>query len=170
MPRQKKSRKVGKIGTTKTSSNVRKSAEKRLKKPKGKPAGSRNSESINAVENGSPNKSKDPRHGSKKPIELVVVKSATKAATKTKIRHFSPTQELAEIEQDITLSALLEKEDAGGKISREEQHFMDTKLARHKELCEMLGLSDEPEESDNTDSSSSMYDGLDALNIDDFKN
>ncbi|MEP1554225.1 MAG: Der GTPase-activating protein YihI [Paraglaciecola sp.] len=169
MPRQKKSRKVGKIGTTKTSSNVRKPTEKRLKKPKGKPAGSRNSESITTVGIGSSNISKDPRHGSKKPIELVVVKSTTKAATKTKIRHFSPAQELAELEQDMTLSMLLEKEDAGGKITREERHYMDIKLARHKELCEILGLSDATEELDNTTSSSSMYDGLDALNIDDFK-
>ncbi|MEP0355530.1 Der GTPase-activating protein YihI [Paraglaciecola sp.] len=169
MPRQKKSRKVGKIGTPKTSSNVRKPTEKRLRKAKGKPAGSRNSESIIAVDSGSSIKSKDPRHGSKKPIELVVVKNAANVVKKSKIRHFSPAQELAELEQDVTFSALLEKEEVGGKISREEQQYMDTKLARHKELCEMLGLSEEPEEIESTNSLSNMYSDLDALNIDDFK-
>ncbi|MFT2092821.1 Der GTPase-activating protein YihI [Paraglaciecola sp. 2405UD69-4] len=169
MPRQKKSRKVGQIGTPKTTTNVRKPTEKRIKKPKGKPAGTRNSEVIISKDSGKLHVSKDPRHGSKKPIQLVEVKSAPKAAPKAKIRSFSPAQELAELEQDVKLSILLEKEETGTKITREEQQYMNEKLARHKVLCELLGLTDDENEKTNNENSSNLYNDLDAFNIDDFK-
>ena len=95
MARQKKSRKVGKIGVAKTPSNVRKPTEKRVKKHLGKPAGSRNNEAL--TDNQGPKKvNKDPRHGSKKPVSLIVETKEQKSASK-KIKYFSPTQELAAI-------------------------------------------------------------------------
>ena len=70
MARLKKSRKVGKIGISKTPSNVRKPTEKRDKKHLGKPAGSRNNEALTTKQD---NKkvNKDPRHGSKKLVIML---------------------------------------------------------------------------------------------------
>ncbi|WP_339724061.1 Der GTPase-activating protein YihI [uncultured Paraglaciecola sp.] len=168
MARQKKSRKVGKIGVSKTPSNVRKPNEKRVKKHLGKPAGSRNNEAI--TENQGPKKvNKDPRHGSKKPVSLIV-ESKTQKSEPKKVKYFSPTQELAAIEQDTRLAALLDKIDLGKKISREDQQFVDKTLARHKVLCDLLGLNDEAEEpKESSDELNDLYSKFEAIDINDFK-
>jgi hypothetical protein len=172
MARQKKSRKVGKIGISKTPSNIRKPTEKRVKKHLGKPSGSRNNEAL-TVKQESEKGNKDPRHGSKKPVSLVAETKVQKAAA-TKVKYFSPTQELAAIEQDPRLATLLEKIDLGKKIAREDQHYVDQTLARHKVLCEMLGLTEEPEKPEKPIKSSEpqtdLYSQFESINIDDFKN
>lgn len=168
MARQKKSRKVGKIGISKTPSNVRKPTEKRTKKHLGKPAGSRNNEALTVKQ--APKKvNKDPRHGSKKPVSLVAEVKEQKTSVK-KVKYFSPTQELAAIEQDPRLADLLDKIDLGKKISREEQQYVDQTLARHKVLCEMLGLTDEPEKpKESTEQQTDLYSQFEAIDINDFK-
>lgn len=170
MPRQKKSRKVGKIGVAKTSSNVRKPTEKRVKKHLGKPAGSRNNESMTTQSSPTKKVIKDPRHGSKKPINLIVDTHEQKPASK-KTKYFSPTQELAAIEQNPRLSSLLDKIDLGKNITQEDQHFVDQTLARHKVLCDMLGLTDEPAEATQTsDQETDLFSEFESININDFKN
>ena len=168
MARQKKSRKVGKIGITKTPSNVRKPTEKRVKKHLGKPAGTRNNEALTVKQD--PKKlNKDPRHGSKKPVSLFVETKEQKSAAK-KVKFFSPAQELEAIEQDTRLAALLDKIDLGKKITREDQHYVDQTLAIHKVLCNMLGLKDEPEKSnESSEQQTDLYSQFEAINIDDFK-
>ena len=168
MARQKKSRKVGKIGITKTPSNVRKPTEKRVKKHLGKPAGTRNNEALTVKQD--PKKlNKDPRHGSKKPVSLFVETKEQKSAAK-KVKFFSPPQELEAIEQDTRLAALLDKIDLGKKITREDQHYVDQTLARHKVLCDMLGLKDEPEKpKESSEQQTDLYSQFEAINIDDFK-
>ena len=168
MARLKKSRKVGKIGTSKTPSNIRKPTEKRDKKHLGKPAGSRNNEALTTKQD---NKkiNKDPRHGSKKLVSLIAETKEQKTASK-KIKYFSPTQELAAIEQDSRLASLLEKLDIGKNITREDQYFVDLTLARHKILCDLLGLTDKPDHSDDTsEKQTDLYSQFEAINIDDFK-
>jgi ribosome assembly protein YihI (activator of Der GTPase) len=168
MARQKKSRKVGKIGISKTPSNVRKPTEKRVKKHLGKPAGSRNNEAL-TVDQDSNKINKDPRHGSKKPVSLIAETKAQKSASKT-VKYFSPTQELAAIEQDPRLATLLDKIDLGKKIAREEQHYVNQTLARHKVLCEMLGLTEEPEKSiKSSEQQTDLYSQFESININDFK-
>lgn len=168
MARQKKSRKVGKIGISKTQSNVRKPTEKRVKKHLGKPAGSRNNEAI--TDSQSPKKIiKDPRHGSKKPVSLIAEPKDQKSEPK-KVKYFSPTQELAAIEQDQRLAALLDKIDLGKKITREDQQYVDQTLARHKALCDLLGLKDDVEKSDEeTEQQNDIYSQFEAIDINDFK-
>jgi ribosome assembly protein YihI (activator of Der GTPase) len=169
MARQKKSRKVGKIGVTKTSSNVRKPTEKRVNKPLGKPAGSRNNESMITQQPTTKKVSKDPRHGSKKPVSLVAEKDELQTAVK-KVKYFSPAQELAAIEQDPRLAKLLDNIDLGKAVSREDQQFVDKTLARHKILCDMLGLSDEPEApQDSSEPQTDLYSQFEAIDINDFK-
>lgn len=170
MARQKKTRKVGKIGVSKTQSNVRKPTEKRVKKPLGKPAGSRNNESLTTSKSEVSKVNKDPRHGSKKPVSLVADKNLVKVATK-KETFFSPAQELAAIEKDPRLATLLEKVDAGKAIAKEEQLFLDRTLARHKVLCDLLGLADEEESVDEiTKEPTDLYSQFESIDINDFKN
>lgn len=168
MARQKKSRKVGKIGISKTPSNVRKPTEKRVKKHLGKPAGSRNNEALTVKQD--PKKvNKDPRHGSKKPVSLIAETKEHKSAAK-KVKYFSPTQELAAIEQDPRLATLLDKIDLGKKVSREDQHYVDQTLARHKILCDILGLTDEPEkQKESSEEQTDLYSQFEAIDINDFK-
>lgn len=168
MARQKKSRKVGKIGVTKTSSNVRKPTEQRVKKHLGKPAGSRNNEALTVKQD--PKKvNKDPRHGSKKPISLFAETKEQKTAAK-KVKYFSPNQELAAIEQDPRLATLLDKIDLGKKITKEDQHYVDQTLVRHKVLCDMLGLSDEPDKpKESPEQQTDLYSQFEAIDINDFK-
>jgi ribosome assembly protein YihI (activator of Der GTPase) len=168
MARQKKSRKVGKIGIAKTPSNVRKPTEKRVKKHLGKPAGSRNNEALTVKQD--PKKAnKDPRHGSKKPVSLIAETKEQKLASK-KVKYFSPTQELEAIEQDPRFSDLLDKIELGKKISREDQHFVDKTLARHKVLCDMLGLSDDAEKpTEASEQQTDLYSQFEAIDINDFK-
>jgi ribosome assembly protein YihI (activator of Der GTPase) len=168
MARQKKSRKVGKIGISKTPSNVRKPTEKRVKKHLGKPAGSRNNEALTVNQN-LKKINKDPRHGSKKPISLIVETKEQKSATK-KAKFFSPTQELEAIEQDPRLASLLDKIDLEKKITREEQQFVDQTLARHKILCDMLGRTSEPEKpKQQNEHQTDLYSQFEAIDINDFK-
>ena len=168
MARQKKSRKVGKIGISKTPSNVRKPTEKRVKKHLGKPAGSRNNEALTDNQ-GSKKVNIDPRHGSKKPVSLIAETKDPKSLPK-KIKYFSPTQELAAIEQDPRLATLLDKVDIGKKISREDQQYVDQTLARHKALCELLGLTDEAEKpKESSEQQSDHYSQFEAIDINDFK-
>jgi len=168
MARQKKSRKVGKIGISKTPSNVRKPTEKRVKKHLGKPAGSRNSETLTDNQ-GSKKVNKDPRHGSKKPVSLIAETKEQKSASK-KVKYFSPTQELAAIEQDPRLATLLDKIDLGKKITREDQQYVDQILARHKVLCDMLGLTDEAEQPKvSSEQQTDLYSQFEAIDINDFK-
>ena len=168
MARQKKSRKVGKIGISKTPSNVRKPTEKRVKKHLGKPAGTRNNEAL-IVKQDAKKVNKDPRHGSKKPVSLFAETKQQKTAAK-KVKYFSPTQELEAIEQNPRFADLLDKIDLGKKIAGEDQHFVDQTLARHKVLCDILGLTDEPEKpKESSEQQTDLYSQFEAIDINDFK-
>ncbi|WP_158965333.1 Der GTPase-activating protein YihI [Paraglaciecola sp. L3A3] len=167
MPRKKKSRKVGQIGIPKSSSNTRKPkpAEQRTRKHLGKPAGSRNSEVILNKDSVNNNAPKDPRHGSKKPIDLFPTE--TKKETTSKVKHFSPAKELETIEKDEKLSSLLDKAELGKKLSKEEQNYVDKNLARHKVLCGLLGLDNEEE--DTSEHTADPFTSFESINIDDYK-
>ena len=148
MPRKKKSRKGGLIGTPqlpKAQRKVKVDESKIKRKNFGKPAGSRNNPVQVKL---SPNnvKQQDPRLGSKKPVQLVVEKTETKI--KLKPKHFSPSQELNAIEQDERLASLIEKLDSGARLSREDSEYVDMNMQRHRLLCELLGIADEVEEVD----------------------
>ncbi|MGJ8679874.1 GTPase-activating protein, partial [Paraglaciecola sp.] len=105
MPRKKKSRKVGQIGTPKITSNVRKPKEQRVRKHKGKPAGNRNSEAVISSNSTNTKVQKDPRHGSKKPIDLFADSTKPKkSSTTNKVKHFSPAKELEAIDKDTVLT------------------------------------------------------------------
>ncbi len=162
MPRKKKSRKVGLIGVRKDPNAPRPpKAPKRAKKSTGKPAGNRNSMETSNKPGGQKKQTSDPRIGSKKPVPLVV-----KPTQAEKRKYASPSQELAEIEADERLSSLLDRLDNGSKLSVAEQQYVDERMARYRILCDLLGIAENDETEDDTDS---PLDNIEQLNIDDFK-
>lgn len=167
MPRVKKSRKIGSIGVANsTEKPQRTSSSNKPKKKTGKKSGSRNNHEQNpSAKQSSTNSLVDKRLGSKKPIDLLAQKVTT-----PKVKYFSPAEELEAIENDKKLSKLLLKEDEGKKLSTLEKQFVDERVARHKALCEMLGINLEDDDDDLADTSEedSLFDRLES-NLDQFK-
>ena len=71
------------------------------------------------------------------------------------------------IEDDKRLSQLLDRVDEGKSVSADDQSYIDTKLARHKVLCDLLGIDNEEEQQEDT--FSDPLSDIDAIDIDDFK-
>lgn len=168
MAHKKKSRKVGLIGVRKDP-DYKPSENKsgRVRKPKkGKPAGSRHNVESTSQRSGnaSPTQS-DPRHGSKKPVPLVKAESKNGPAEPQQRKVINPTEELAALEADQRLASLLDKLDEGQSLNREQQAYVDEKVARHGELCEMLGI----DLSEDSDAEGDPLDSLDSIKIDDYK-
>jgi ribosome assembly protein YihI (activator of Der GTPase) len=150
MPRVKKSRKAGPIGiansTDKFGSHKTKSkTPSAVKKDNGRPAGSRNSapttnkKVINAPK-------KDPRIGSTKKIDLTANKQKV---IQPKVKRYStPAQELAALEIDERLAILIDKYDDDQRLTKEEMQYMEDKMARHQVLCDLLGIKDDDDESE----------------------
>ncbi|GGF64605.1 Der GTPase-activating protein YihI [Alteromonas lipolytica] len=162
MAKSRKSRKVGLIGVRKDPDFVHSTSSGRVKKHKGKAPGSRHNVEQKKADKTTVSVNKDPRHGSKKPVPLVKAAAATTNIEKRK--YATPAEELAAIEADDRLASLLDKLDAGKAISKEQQQYVETKMARHKILCELMGISDEEKEDDIDD-----FAALDALKLDDYE-
>lgn len=163
--RSKKSRKVGQIGVRKDPDFKKKrkpdtTSPARSNKHSGNKAGTRNAVESKAKQEKRNPANKDPRHGSKKPIELVKAPVA-KAAVK---KYATPADELAALEADTRLAALLDKLDDDMAISKAEQAYVDEKMARHRIICDLLGITDSDDEEDDD-----PMDRLDAISMDEFK-
>lgn len=148
MTRQKKTRKIGPVGTRSTPKQER---EKKLvenpKKPlkhKGLPPGSRFSHKQGSNQHGQQAgaQPKDPRHGSKKPIALIMPKQSSKPEQP----NLTPAEELALLENDERLQDFLDALDDGEELHAEDQAWVDQQLARFQQLVEILGLDLDDEE------------------------
>jgi ribosome assembly protein YihI (activator of Der GTPase) len=117
-----------------------KSAKSRTKK--GLPSGSRNKPKASLPIINQSKTNKDPRIGSKKPVPLI---EQTPDKPRTEKRYFSPRQELKALEQDTRLNKLLDKLDQQHSLSEDQQQYLDHKLARHRQLCKLLGIHQSPE-------------------------
>jgi ribosome assembly protein YihI (activator of Der GTPase) len=161
MTRKKKSRTSGQIGIRhKPTAEARQERDRPVeskKKGAGLKSGSRNSIQVEA-KTGSGNQNKDPRHGSKKPIALVVTAAEQKLLTpttqpkallaKAKPVEIAPQVELEQIEQDEQLQALLERVEQGEILTGKDAKYFNAKTARHAELLSILGLDDDEEGDD----------------------
>lgn len=170
MGRSKKSRKVGLIGVRKDPdfkpSERRNSEAPRPKKHKGKPAGSRNNVESQSSGGGRRQENKDPRHGSKKPISLEKQQAPNNPTPAVQKRKYAtPEQELAALEADQRLASLLDKLDDDQSITKAEQAYVNEKMARHRVLCDLLGIVEDDDEGDEND----PFDELNAIDINDFK-
>lgn len=141
---RKKSRKVGLIGVRSVPKEQRQSvvSPSKPKKKVGNPSGSRHSAKVDQ-EQSHKTQNRDPRVGSKKAVPLIVEDKPAKQ--KPKQTFFSPKHELEAIENDQQLATLLDKVDNQQTLTPEQQKYVDEKLARHKTLCELLGIVDEEE-------------------------
>ncbi|MCF2828831.1 MULTISPECIES: Der GTPase-activating protein YihI [unclassified Pseudoalteromonas] len=164
MTRKKKTRKVAANGTPRLSKEklqaLRALKEQRSKKTKGKKPGSRNAPEILVKEQSNTTTNKDPRVGSKKPISLVAEPQPTKSNTQpemkrhlqpqvkltTAVETLTPEQELEQLENDERLMALLERHERGELLTGKDAKYFNRGIARHQELCEILGIDDEFEE------------------------
>lgn len=123
---------------------------KRDKKRSGNASGSRANpvtESQKARSGGG--KSSDPRVGSKKPVALgndvVAVKSVKPAKVAKepveKKARLTPQEELAKLENDERLDALLDRLESGEALPAEDQAWLDQTLDRIDVLMEQLGIA-----------------------------
>jgi uncharacterized protein len=159
MTRKKKARTSGQIGLRhKPASEARQERERPVetkKKGAGLKSGSRNSaQADQTAEPG--NKNKDPRHGSKTPIALVVTVAEKKLLSpktepkallaKAKPVEIPPQVELEQIEQDEKLQDLLERMEQGETLTGKDAKYFNAKTARHAELLTLLGLDIEEDE------------------------
>lgn len=117
---------------------------KRLKKRRGLASGSRTQVESANQKNKADAQTKDPRIGSKVPVALVVeAKPKAKPQPKPKAEAkpcLSPEEELAKLENDERLDALLDRIDDGETLSAEDQSYVDQTLDRIDALMEQLGI------------------------------
>ena len=164
MTRQKKSRKIGQIGTRKQDARPTEPTSTRRKKaPKGQKSGHRNSlieETTNSSVAKATSEKKDPKLGSKKKIDLVkqpqvdtkpkVEPKHSSSQPKVKLEKvtpqaLAPEQELAELESDTRLIELAERADRGELLTGKDAKYFNQKMNRYDELVALLGLeTDEP--------------------------
>lgn len=172
MARVKKSRKVGQIGTPSIAKESRKPKSvptTKNKKTKGNKSGTRNNIAETDLKNPSVKKAGgDPRLGSKKPIPLVVDAKSSKSK-QPKPAFFSPKQELQSIEDDQKLSDLLDLVDEGEKLDAKQQAYIDAKLARHKILCDLLGIAPEVEEQKSDQQEDDLFEQFNTIDINKLK-
>ncbi len=184
MSRSKKSRKPGGAPTAKPKLSKVELAnvEKRLRKKTGNKPGNRQQEGK--LENSSDqqlHQNKDPRIGSKKPIELGgSVVQAKKPIKQTKAKQDpiaairvvnaeaeeeqNLAQELENIEADERLQAILAKQEEELALTEQEVDYFNEMMERHQALTEKLAENEEPEDEPNkvdTSSEEDLWDKLD---------
>jgi len=166
MTRQKKSRNAGNNGQRHLPASeirkVREHKDESKKKGAGLKSGNRNSmQDVKSVSSQQQSAKKEPRIGSKKPIalgadaiqdpakDLLLPLQQPKALLKAvKPITLSPAQELAEIEADERLQALLERVEQDEVLTGKDAKYFNSKTARLTALLELLGMTDDDTSSD----------------------
>ena len=140
--------------------------EKKKRKHKGLPTGSRNVDPAEQKK-AAVKEVKDPRIGSRKKIPLMVefVNKPEKGqiikpvAVEEYKSHLSPELELEQLENNEILNQLLDEIEAGKTLSAKDQQFVDECLDRIDELMTELGIQDEDE--DNGDALLRQFETMD---------
>jgi ribosome assembly protein YihI (activator of Der GTPase) len=192
MARTKKSRKPGSAprAQPKLSKVELASVEKRVRKKTGKKPGNRQQEAklINDPDQSS-NQNKDPRIGSKKPIDLggKVKLSQPKQNKPMKVKQdpiaairpvqsdvvdasLSLSQELENIESDERLQSILAKQDSEINLTEDEVNFFNDMMERHQQITEQLDEDEVEEETTSKTSAMSeddLWDKLDNSSLSD---
>jgi len=191
MARTKKSRKPGGAPTAKPKLSKVELAnvEKRVRKKTGKKPGNRQQEAqlVKGSEQNA-NQKKDPRIGSKKPIDLGgSVKPAQPKPAQTKSNkdqdpiaavrsvnndsadvELSLAQELANIEADEQLQAILGKQEDELALTEEEVDYFNNMMDRHQQISTQLDEDSEEETiSPSVTSEDDLWDKLDNSSLSD---
>lgn len=172
---RKKSRKIGKIGVAKsdqTTSHKSPNANERVKKKKGNTSGSRQQQVATSTKSTKKQKV-DPRLGSTKSVDLSKyrnkpspVEPAKPTYSELQLEQFA--NELAQIENDPTLDALLEKQ-ISEPLLDSEQAVVDKLTQRYAELCEILGISEDDGVNVAGEDLDDPLASIDSLSIKDFE-
>lgn len=164
MTRMKRTRTPGQVKSSKGTRETQEQSKERRRKAKRKglaPGSRQNVPELNSKSSGDQAK-KDPRLGSKKPIELVPNAKKSAAQTTKPVKEqgiakvtkvddpelqsgLTAEQELEQLESNERLNSLLDAVDAGKKLDKADAAWLDKTLARHQQLLEQLGLLDEDE-------------------------
>ena len=191
MSRSKKSRKPGGAPTAKPKlSKVElEKVDKRTRKSTGKVAGNRQKEAAPLRNDKSQaTTKKDPRLGSKTPIDLGKIVSkveksrqevAKKEQTLAAVRYvekpeteiITPEQELENIEQDQALLTIIAKQEDEIELSEQEVDYYNEKIGRYEELSAELGVihSEEKEEPSVQATEEDLWNKLDGHDFSDFE-
>ncbi|WP_068547759.1 GTPase-activating protein [Thalassotalea crassostreae] len=194
MSRTKKSRKPGRIKPSSAPASIVGEREPRARKKSGNKAGTR--QTVANVERNPKQETvdKDPRIGSKKPIDLGISLKPQVKKPKAKSEQSAPIaairvaeettqvdqtelleQELLAIESNQELQILAAKVDAGEDVSEQEAELLATSLERYQQIIDQLDLagSDETEqeaiENSASDDEDDLLDKLDDLDLSEFK-
>ena len=128
---------------------------KRQKKHRGNTAGSRTSNKGAAQGSQGGSKNKDPRIGSKTPVQLGVINEPVTRPAKVKVEKptiLTPEAELMLLENDERLDGLLERLEEGETLSKSDKDWVDVTLDRIDTLMEQLGIAyEDDEEEEKTD-------------------
>ena len=133
---------------------------KRQAKRKGLKPGNRQGLETENKAGGSGQGTKDPRIGSRKPVELVaaapvkakpVASKPLKSAEQLEQERLAKLRgqqekELAEIENNERLNSLLDRLDEGLAIAVADEEWLEQMLDRHQELLAELGIEDEDDD------------------------
>lgn len=140
--------------------------EKRKRKHKGLPSGSRHSV---ASDNNKPENTlrQDPRLGSRKKVPLVVefVNKENKAPAK-QYQPMDPVLELERLENNEILNELLDQLEAGKTLKPQDQAFVDECLQRIDELMQQLGMLEDEDDEENAED---LYRTFAHIDINQFK-
>ncbi|MCF1426478.1 MAG: Der GTPase-activating protein YihI [Shewanella sp.] len=151
MSRSRKTRKINENGAKFTPRS--KKADRKIaikKRDTGNKSGSRSNEGTlqQVSANGkSGSQAKDPRHGSKRPVALVLPdqsqQPAAEKAQKPKQPRMTDEQRLLMLEENPRLNELLDMLEEGRDLPATDQKWLDKQLAEIEKLMEILGLSEE---------------------------
>ena len=152
MARSKKTRKGGENGA-KFAPRVKKvdrNAVDGKKSQSGRKSGSRHNEALLKQASDSTSvKSKDARHGSKKPVALTLPTSITKPlVVKPKQPKLTDEQKLLKLEEDPRLNQLLDQLEEGRDLTDTDQKWLNTQLDKIERLMLNLGLTESDETQD----------------------
>jgi len=183
MSRSKKSRKPGGAPTAKPKlSKVELAAvEKRVRKKSGKKPGNRQQEAQQIKDTDQvANQHKDPRIGSKKPIDLGGAAKPIKAKLSKKpkvnqdpiaairtvdreeiVIELTLAQALENIESDERLQTILTKQEDELALTEQEVDYFNDMMERHQQISEQLDSEEEPVNETSAKSEDDLWDKLD---------
>ncbi|MCG9697992.1 Der GTPase-activating protein YihI [Shewanella sp. Isolate11] len=111
------------------------------KQNSGNKAGSRHNEKQIQQKQAGGAQTKDPRHGSKKPIALNLPE-AKPVEQKPKALKLNDEQKLLKLEEDPRLNSLLDMLEEGRELNATDQQWLEKQLTEIERLMDRLGISE----------------------------
>ncbi|MCE9680446.1 Der GTPase-activating protein YihI [Shewanella sp. AS1] len=111
------------------------------KQNSGNKAGSRHNEKQIQQKQSTGTQVKDPRHGSKKPVQLNLPQTQA-VEKKPKAPKMSDEQKLLKLEEDPRLNSLLDQLEEGRELNAADQTWLEKQLTEIERLMDRLGITE----------------------------